>query len=188
MQSEIVGQCGPSIAGKAMKTGSTMVVRIRVMGVAVLLFLLSIAQSVTAGEYQEIVTLKQPNVYKIDSKNILINTRYCNEQAHSETVLLTMDGYSGEITFPATGGKCEVAAVYGASSYQVGTYSVNLEKQPNGWYEISGQGIYLDPADDCAILASVFEALLAVRPGGTGSLFFGKQECSIQGLHFKMEL
>ena len=147
-------------------------------------------QSSVAGEYKEVVSTYDNDFYKIDSKNILIRTERCMEDVQGQEVLVTMNGISGEIEFTETGTRCAVQAVYGTSGYRVGNYRVDISRDEENWYKISGQDIYVR-TEECLIYATEQEGLLSVSTvgkGGSGSLHFEGEACRVIGLYTPMEL
>ena len=147
-------------------------------------------QSLVAGEYKEVVSTYDNDFYKIDSKNILIRTEKCMEDVQGQEALVTMNGISGEIEFTETGTRCAVLAVYGTSGYRVGNYRIDISRDEENWYKISGQDIYIR-TEECLIYATEQEGLLSVSTvgkGGSGSLHFEGEACRVVGLYTPMEL
>lgn len=145
---------------------------------------------IVAGDYKEIVSSYDNDFYKIDSKTILIRTQNCFEDVQSQEVLITMDGTSGEIVFSESENRCVVAAVFGSSGYRVGNYRVDITREEENWYKISGQDIYIR-TEECLIYATEQEGLLSVSTvgsGGSGSLHFEGEACRVIGLFTPMEL
>lgn len=54
---------------------------------------------VPAGDYEVTVTRREKDWYEINGKDIFIKTRYCYEYAYSEDVVLSWNGYGGELIF-----------------------------------------------------------------------------------------
>ena len=52
-----------------------------------------------AENYEVNLTRKGSNVYKIDGKDIIIQTRYCYVYAYSEEAIFKTSGYGGEVIF-----------------------------------------------------------------------------------------
>jgi hypothetical protein len=140
-----------------------------------------------ADNYEVSVTRKGSNLYKVDGKNIYIHTRYCYEYVYSESAFLKMSGYSGEIIFLDSGGKCDVKAVYGPSEQKTGKYTVTINREDDDWYEIWGSGIYIKTSG-CLSLALGQEAVLSISAGGYGTLYVDGNQCMVEGLYSKMSL
>lgn len=140
-----------------------------------------------ASNYEVSVTRKGSNLYKVDGKDIYIHTRYCYEYVHYENSFLKMGGYSGEIIFTDSGGKCDVKAVYGHSEQKAGKYSLTINQEEDDWYEVYGQDIYIKTSG-CLSLALGDEAVLSLRNGGYGTLYVGDYECMVEGVYSKMRL
>lgn len=143
--------------------------------------------NVIADNYEVSVTRKGRNLYKVDGKNIFIHTRYCYEYVYSESSFLKMRGYSGEIIFTDSGGKCDVKAVYGPSDQKLGKYSVTINRDDDDWYEIWGQGIYIKTSG-CLSLALGEDAILSISAGGYGTVYIGDDKCIVEGIYTKMRL
>jgi len=140
-----------------------------------------------ADNYEVSVTRKGSNLYKIDGKNIYVHTRYCYSYVYSENAFLKMNGYSGEIIFLDSGGKCDVKAVYGPSEQKPGKYTVTINRENDDWYEIWGKGIYIKTSG-CLSLALGQEAVLSITAGGYGTLYVEGNQCMVEGLYSKMKL
>ena len=147
----------------------------------------SISVGVMADNYEISVTRKGNNLYKIDSENILIHTRYCYEYVYYEESFLKMNGNSGEIIFLDSGGKCDVKAVYGSIEQEAGKYSVTISREDDDWYEIWGQDVYLKTST-CLSLALGEDAVLALSAGGYGTLYIDGDECMVEGVYSSMSL
>lgn len=151
-------------------------------------FLLAfISIAVMADNYEVSVTRKGSNLYKVDSRNIFIHTSYCYEYVYYEESFLKMNGYSGEIIFTNSGGKCPVKAVYGPNEQEAGKYSVTINREDDDWYEVWGQGIYLKTSA-CLSLALAEDAILALSAGGYGTLYVEGDECSVEGVYSRISL
>ena len=147
-------------------------------------------QAVSAGEYKEVVSTYDNDFYKIDTKNILIQTANCLEDVRGQEVLVSMSGISGEITFTKTENSCAVAAIYGTKGYRVGNYRVNISREEENWYKITDQNIYIR-TDECLIYATEQEGLLSVSTvgkSGSGSLHVDGEACRVISLYTPMEL
>ncbi len=154
----------------------------------VLLLMVLIFPAMAGADNHEVtVTRKGSNLYKIDGKNIYIHTRYCYEYVYSENAFLKMNGYSGEIIFLDSGGKCDVKAVYGLSEQKPGKYAVTINREDDDWYEIWGEGIYIKTSG-CLSLALGQEAVLSISAGGYGTLYVEGDQCMVEGLYSKMSL
>jgi hypothetical protein len=95
---------------------------------------------------------------------------------YSETALLRMSGYSGEIIFLDSGKKCDVKAVYCSVNVPAGRYAVTVNRQDDDWYEIYGQDIYIKTIS-CISLALMQEAVLDIAVGGYGTLIIEGNRC-----------
>jgi hypothetical protein len=54
--------------------------------------LLLVPISINSGKYVVSITRKCGNLYKVDDKNIYIETKYCYEYSYSDEVILKIDG------------------------------------------------------------------------------------------------
>jgi hypothetical protein len=154
----------------------------------VLLLLVLIFPSMAAADNYEVsVTRKGSNLYKVDGNNIYIHTRYCYQYVYSEHAFLKMNGYSGEVIFLDSGGKCDVKAVYGPTEHKPGEYAVTINREDEDWYEIWGTDIYIKTSM-CLSLALGQEAALSITAGGYGTLYVEGTQCMVEGLYSKMSL
>jgi len=142
---------------------------------------------VNADNYEVSVTRKGSNLYKVDGKDILIQTRYCYEYVYYEESFLKMNGYSGEIIFTDSGSRCDVKGVYGSSEKEAGKYSVTISQEADDWYEVWGEGLYIKTSS-CLSLALVEDAILALSSGGYGTLHIEDEECMVEGVYSKRSL
>ena len=140
-----------------------------------------------ADNYEVSVTRKGSNLYKIDGKNTYIQTRYCYEYVYSESAFLKMSGYTGEIIFLDSGGKCDIKAVYGPIEQSPGKFAVTINREDDDWYEIWGKGIYIKTSG-CLSLALGQEAVLSISAGGYGTLYVDGNQCMVERLYSKMRL
>src|SRR3546814_6210813 len=92
------------------------------------------AGPVLAENYEVSLTRKGSNVYKIDGKDIIIQTRYCYVYAYSEEAIFKASGYGGELIFFDSKDKCDVKAVFGLSKQKAGKYVVTVSREDDDWY------------------------------------------------------
>lgn len=143
--------------------------------------------NVLADDYRVNVTREGGNLYKVDSGNIVINTRYCYEYVYYEDSLLRMNGYSSEIVFLDSESRCDVKAVYQSVSQQAGNYSVIVSHEDDDWYEIWGQDLYIRTSM-CLSLALGEDAVLSLHSGGFGTLYVGGDECQVEGIYSRLRM
>ena len=156
--------------------------------VAVVLFAVVLYESASAGTYELSVTRKGSNVYKVDGKDIIIQTRYCYVYAYSEDAILKSDGYAGALIFIDSRDRCDVKAVYGRSTPAPGKYSVTVSHEGYDWYEVFGTDMYIKKYA-CLSLALGSEAFLSLGAGGTGRLVFDDgNSCMVEGIYSKLRL
>ena len=151
------------------------------------LVLALIPMSSSAENYEISVTRNGSNLYNVDGERIYIHTRYCYEYVYYERSYLRMNGYSGEIVFLDSGGKCDVKAVYGQVDQETGNYSVTVNREDDDWYEVWGQDIYIKTFA-CLSLALGEDAVLAITGGGIGIMYVEGEECMVEGVYAKMRL
>ncbi len=153
-----------------------------------LIMLLGLCRSTFAATYEVSVTHKASNLYKVDGKNVLIQTQYCYVYAYSEESIFKWEGYNGKLIFIKSKESCEVKAAYGSSSQQAGKYSVTVSRQDTDWYEVFGTGTFIKTSA-CLSLALGKEAFLFIGPSGYGQLIFKDGEnCMVEGLFTKLRL
>ena len=141
-----------------------------------------------AENYEVNLTRKGSNVYKIDGKDIIIQTRYCYVYAYSEEAIFKTSGYGGEVIFFDSKDKCDVKAVFGVSKQKPGKYVVTVSREEDDWFEIFGTSSYIKTSS-CLSLALGEEAYLTIANSGFGRLRFKDgNDCMVEGVYTKMRL
>lgn len=146
------------------------------------------AGPVLAENYEVSLTRKGSNVYKIDGKDIIIQTRYCYVYAYSEEAIFKASGYGGELIFFDSKDKCDVKAVFGLSQQKSGKYVVTVSREDDDWYEVLGTDSYIKTST-CLSLALGEEAYLTMSASGFGQLRFEDgDDCVVEGVYTKLRL
>jgi len=146
------------------------------------------AGPVLAENYEVSLTRKGSNVYKIDGKDIIIQTRYCYVYAYSEEAIFKASGYGGELIFFDSKDKCDVKAVFGLSKQKPGKYVVTVSREDDDWYEVLGTDSYIKTST-CLFLALGEEAYLTISASGFGQLRFEDgDDCMVEGVYTKLRL
>jgi len=146
------------------------------------------AGPVLAENYEVSLTRKGSNVYKIDGKDIIIQTRYCYVYAYSEDAIFKASGYGGELIFFDSKDKCDVKAVFGLSTQKPGKYAVTVSREDDDWYEVLGTDSYIKTST-CLSLALGEEAYLTISASGFGQLRFEDgDDCMVEGIYTKLRL
>lgn len=141
-----------------------------------------------AENYEVNLTRKGSNVYKIDGKDIIIQTRYCYVYAYSEEAIFKTSGYGGEVIFFDSKDKCDVKAVFGVSKQKPGKYVVTVSREDDDWYEVFGTSSYIKTSS-CLSLALGEEAYLTISPSGFGQLRFEDgNDCMVEAVYTKLRL
>ncbi len=141
-----------------------------------------------AENYEVNLTRKGSNVYKIDGKDIIVQTRYCYVYAYSEEAIFKTSGYGGEVIFFDSKDKCDVKAVFGVSKQKPGKYVVTVSHEDDDWYEVFGTSSYIKTSS-CLSLALGEEAYLTIANSGFGRLRFKDgNDCMVEGVYTKMRL
>mgnify|MGYP006335089515 FL=1 len=141
-----------------------------------------------AENYEVNLTRKGSNVYKIDGKDIIIQTRYCYVYAYSEEAIFKTSGYSGEVIFFDSKDKCDVKAVFGVSKQKPGKYVVTVSREEDDWFEVFGTSSYIKTSS-CLSLALGEEAYLTISPSGFGRLRFDDGgDCMVEAVYTKLRL
>lgn len=141
-----------------------------------------------AENYEVNLTRKGSNAYKIDGKDIIIQTRYCYVYAYSEEAILKTSGYGGEVIFFGSKDKCDVKAVFGVSKQKPGKYVVTVSREDDDWYEVFGTSSYIKTSS-CLSLALGEEAYLTIANSGFGRLRFKDgNDCMIEAVYTTLRL
>ena len=141
-----------------------------------------------AENYEVNLTREGSNVYKIDGKDIIIQTRYCYVYAYSEEAIFKTSGYGGEVIFFDSKDKCDVKAVFGVSKQKPGKFVVTVSHEDDDWYEVFGTNSYIKTSS-CLSLALGEEAYLTIAPSGFGRLRFKNgDDCMVEAVYTKLRL
>jgi len=141
-----------------------------------------------AENYEVNLTRKGSNVYKIDGKDMIIQTRYCYVYAYSEEAIFKSSGYGGEVIFFDSKDKCDVKAVFGVSKQKPGKFVVTVSHEDDDWYEVFGTNSYIKTSS-CLSLALGEEAYLTIAPSGFGQLRFKDgDDCMVEAVYTKLRL
>jgi len=156
---------------------------------ATLAALLSLQATLAVAENYEVnLTRKGSNVYRIDGKDIIVQTRYCYVYAYSEEAIFKTSGYGGEVIFFDSKDKCDVKAVFGVSKQKPGKYAVTVSREDDDWYEVFGTGSYIKTSS-CLSLALAEDAYLAIANSGFGRLRFKDgNDCMVEAVYTKLRL
>ena len=156
---------------------------------ATLAVMMSLQAAPTLAENYEVnLTRKGSNVYKVDGKDIIIQTRYCYVYAYSEEVIFKSSGYGGEVIFFDSKDKCDVKAVFGVSKQKPGKYVVTVSREDDDWFEVFGTSSYIKTSS-CLSLALGEEAYLTIANSGFGRLRFKDgNDCMIEAVYTKLRL
>ena len=141
-----------------------------------------------AESYEVNLTRKGSNVYKIDGKDIIIQTRYCYVYAYSEEAIFKSSGYGGEVIFFDSKDKCDVKAVFGVSKQKPGKFVVTVSREDDDWYAVFGTNSYIKTSS-CLSLALGEEAYLSIANSGFGRLRFKDgDDCMVEAVYTKLRL
>lgn len=139
-----------------------------------------------AANYEVNLTRKGSNTYKVDGKDIIIQTRFCFVYAYSEAAILKTAPYGGEITFFDSREKCDVKAVLAAATPKPGRYVVNVRRDEDDWYEVSSGDSYIKTSA-CLSISIGEDAYLTISSPGFGRLRFEDGEtCMVEGVYTKV--
>lgn len=146
------------------------------------------ASTALAENYEVNLTRKGSNVYKVDGKDIIIQTRYCYVYAYSEEAIFKTSGYGGEVIFVDSREKCEVKAVFSLSEQRPGKYVVTISHEDDDWYGVLGTNSYIKTSS-CLSLALGEEAYLTISASGFGQIRFEDgDDCMVEGVYTKLRL
>lgn len=150
---------------------------------------LALSGAALAATHEVNVTRQGKNVYRINGKNALIQTRHCFAYARIEDAILRTDGYgTAELIFPQSKDKCDVKAVFGKSDQSPGTFKVHISHEADDWYEVQETGGYLKTFM-CLELSYSEQAVLVVNAGGMGQLTFsGGRSCQVEAFYSKVRI
>jgi len=149
-------------------------------------FLFFHTTTANAANYEVSLTRKGSNIYKVDGKDIIVQTRYCYVYAHSEEAIFKSSGYGGEVFFFESKDKCDVKAVFGVAMQTPGKYTVTVSHEGDDWYEVFGTSLYIKTSS-CLSLALGEEAFLTLEGAGFGMLRFKDgNDCMVENVYTKL--
>lgn len=150
--------------------------------------LMAISASAFAESYEMSLTRKGSNIYRVNGKQIIVQTRHCYVYAYSEDAILNSSGYGGEVNFLDSKDKCDVKAVFGASTQKPGKYAVTVTREDDDWFEVFGSNSYIK-TEGCLSLALGEDAILTVLAGNVGRLRFKDgNDCLVEAIYSKLRL
>jgi hypothetical protein len=143
---------------------------------------------VNAETYEVNLTRKARNLYKVDGKEIILQTRYCYVYAYSEEAILKTSGYGGEVVFFESKDRCDIRAAYRASKQKAGKYVVRVTHEEDDWYEVSGTDLYIKTSG-CLSITLGDDAYLTISDSGLGRLRFDDgNDCMVEAIYTKIRL
>ena len=151
--------------------------------------LMVMAGTAAADDYDFSVTRKGSNLYKVDGKDIIIQTCYCYVYAYSEEAIFKSSGYGGEVIFFDSKDKCDVKAVFGVSKQKPGKFMMTVSREDDDWYEVFGTDTFIKTSL-CLNLALADDAILKLSGPGYGSLYFidDDDDCTVEGVYTQLRL
>ncbi len=156
---------------------------------AVLLVIPMLVSHAFALEYEISVDRKGGNLYWAAAEKIYLQTEYCFEDVETATLLLRMDGDTGEVTFKESGHKCDVKMVYGETQLKAGEYRITVSWVDDNWYGITGQEVALNTSG-CLSMVENMEGRLQINEEGPSilSLPDADEECTVDGVFSKAKI
>lgn len=148
---------------------------------------MSIAAPAAAELYELSVTRKSSNIYAVDGKQIILQTRYCYVYAYSEQAILKSNGYGGSLIFVDSKDNCDLKAAYGVSRQPPGKYAVKVSHEDDDWYEVWGSNNYIKTSM-CLKLALSQDAVLIMNSYGGRLVFDDGQSCTVEAVYAKLRL
>jgi hypothetical protein len=149
---------------------------------------LMLSGAALAETYEVSVTRKDRNLYRVDGKPLLIQTKYCYEYAYSEVAFLKWQGYGGKLIFVDSEASCDVKAVFQKTTPEAGKYAISVRRESDDWYQVDGGTMYLKTSM-CLSLALGEDAYLNLESDGSGRLVFENGgRCSVEAIYIKARL
>jgi hypothetical protein len=173
---------------RALANANTSNLAKSVLALAALLTTSFQVEPASAENYSVNLTRKGSNVYKIDGKDVIVQTRYCYVYAYSEDAILKSSGYGGEVIFLDSDDECDVKAVFGKSAQTSGNYVVTVSREGDDWYEVFGTDFFIKTST-CFSFAFGEEAYLTISASGFGQLQFRDGDnWVVEGVYSKLRL
>lgn len=142
-----------------------------------------------AGDVEAKVTREGADVYRVVGDDLFLFTEYCFEMSDSEKVFLRLEEGSNRIVFPKYNNICDIRNIYGQTSMNPGTYTVNVSRYEEGWYSVVGKGAVFK-TDGCYSLVENVTAKAVISEDSKGTLFMPsvEEECRIEGIYVETKL
>ncbi|MGM3172511.1 hypothetical protein [Dickeya lacustris] len=140
-----------------------------------------------AETYEISVTRKDSNIYRIDGKNIIVQTKYCYVYAYSENAYLRTNAYDEKLIFVDSHDSCDVSGVYGKSNMKNGAYKVKVSHENDNWYSIWGTDYFIQTSM-CIELALSDDAILKTQGLGGELIFENGNNCTVENVYSKIRL
>ena len=142
------------------------------------------ASAVSQSKYSVSITRKDSNLYKVDNKEIWVQTRYCYEYAYYEDAVLS----SSQIVFVDNETTCDVKRVLQEAKINSGSYELSVTHEDDELYSTL-DGFYIRTSM-CLELGISEDALLRVNSYGGGTLVFldNGRKCDVESVLRPMQL
>lgn len=143
-----------------------------------------VAPAVAAGRYAVNLTRDSQNLYRVQGKQIWVQTRYCYVYGYGEKAALS----ASEVVFLDSGQKCDVKQVLGEADIGAGTYEVSLSHEGDDLYSTL-EGVFVKTSM-CFNYAFSEDAILRIGALGTGTVIFidDERKCAVETVLSKLRL
>lgn len=143
-----------------------------------------------AEPYEFAVTREGRNFYRVDGRNLLIQTRLCAVMARSDRAALRVGGpaagTAGELVFLASKDVCGANGIYGSAELAPGNYPLAINREGEDWYQVGATNTFIRTTG-CITGAKNKQVSLLVSPGGGGRLVFHEgRSCVLEGLYSRL--
>lgn len=130
------------------------------------------------------MTRKGSNLYKVDGKDVWIETRYCYEYGYYEDAVLTRN----KLVFLNSGTSCDVKRGLQANQVPSGTYEVMVTRDESDFYSTSDGFIF--QTNYCFEFAMMEEAIFRSNGYGGGKIIFvdAGDSCDVERVFTEVRL
>lgn len=140
-----------------------------------------------AGIYSVEVTRLASNLFRIDGKNFLVETRVCSMPSLRDPAILNSNGSGGTLTFSTYNMTCDVRAVYAKANIPPGVFSVSATHEKDDWYSLDSGFLVL--TELCYSYEYYAKSVLSLLPDGSGTIEFPRgATCEVRGMYQKTRL
>jgi len=155
----------------------------------VVVFAMLLPVPTSATDYEVSTSRVGRDLYVINGKDVILQTRGCVEYSQGDPGRLMVDGSAGTLRFLKSGQECTVTEVFGPVTQTVGDYPVHAHVLSRTWIRLEEHGIHLLLAKPgYRDRKKEMRATLHIGKDGRHYLKVRKDKLEIKGIYRSMDL